>query len=423
MAEDAIEESDPEYVAREIVLTLARLAGRRMPMVLCFDQIEALETTPGDSSGFLAFGGAVSTLHDETTNLVLISCMQSSVEPMFRGADRDRIAEHESHLPLLGKRDAIRMINARLAAAGPGIAWAPPPEFDTVFNAGGLASARAVLAKAAELFDRDHRAETRPPVPLASLLEQEWENRMNAAAESVSRGDIDEVLDQGIRSLVGATGRGKWTVSSGRGDIDFRLESPTEQIAVSLCNHRNMNSLGSRLRRLDAANRSGRPMRLVLLRDPRLPVSKNARVTRRYLDDLAQAGARMIHPSIEALEALEALRTLLADARSGDLTNDGAPINPETVQAWIARNLPSCLADLVDNITAHQPASPGNAQLREDLLALLEERCLIPLDEAAREISQEPALLHQVVLASPDLAGLLEGPPALLYRLVAAARV
>ncbi len=78
IAEDATQESEPEYAAREMVLMLARLAGARMPMVLCFDQIEALETTPGERSGFLAFGGAVSTLHDETTNLVLISCMQSS---------------------------------------------------------------------------------------------------------------------------------------------------------------------------------------------------------------------------------------------------------------------------------------------------------------------------------------------------------
>jgi hypothetical protein len=179
-----------------------------------------------------------------------------------------------------------------------------------------------------------------------------------------------------------------------------------------------MSSLAARLRRLGGSARNGRTTRLVLLRDPRLAIGKSAHATRRYLDDLTQAGARVVRPSIEALEALEALRTLLADARSGDLTRGGEPIGPETVQDWIARNMPSCLADLVENITGREPESPLNARLREDLLSLLEERCLIGLEEAAREIGQEASSVRQLVLTSPGLAGLLEGPPALLYRLV-----
>jgi len=420
IAEDSTEEEDPEYAAREMVLTLARLAGARMPMVLCFDQVEALETNPGELSGFLAFGAAVSTLHAETTNLVLISCMQSSMEPMFRKADYDRIAEQKAHLPLLGRQDALRLVNARLEAAGPGVVWAPPTEFDSVFDALGLASARKVLAKAAELFDGGRPPG--PPASIAAFLQQEWDSRVEGAVEAISQGDIDEVLDQGVQALIAAVARGKWKAKSSAGDIDFRLESPTAQIDVSLCNQRNMNSLAARLRRLGGPARNGRTARLVLLRDPRLAIGKHARATRRYLDDLSQAGARVVHPSIEALQALEALRTLLADARSGDLTRDGSPIGPETVQDWIAQNLPSCLADLMENITGSETPSPVNAQLREDLLALLEGRCLMTLEEAASEMRQEASVVRQLVLASPDLAGLMEGPPALLYRLVPTAR-
>jgi len=422
IAEDTTQEEDPEYAAREMVLTLARLAGARMPMVLCFDQVEALETNPGELSGFLAFGAAASTLHDETTNLVLISCMQTALEPMFRRADYDRIAEQKALLPLLARRDALRLVNARLEAAGPGVVWAPPAEFESVFDAQGLASARKVLAKAAELFDRARSPVAEPPVPLAAFLQQEWDSRVEGAVEAISQGDIDEMLDQGVQALIAAAGRGKWKAKSSAGDIDLRLESATAQIDVSLCNQRNMNSLAARLRRLGGPARNGRTARLVLLRDPRLPISKTARATRRYLDNLSQAGARVVHPSIEALQALEALRTLLADARSGDLTRDGSPIGPETVQDWIAQNLPSCLADLMENITGRETASPANAQLREDLLALMEGRCLMTLEEAASEMRQEASLVRQLVLASPDLAGLLEGPPALLYRLVPTAR-
>ena len=87
-----------------------------MAMLFCFDQVEALETIPSDLSGFVAFGGVVSTLHDEAKNLVLVSCMQSAVLGKFRRADYARLAEHIVQLPSLGRQDALRLIQARLAA-------------------------------------------------------------------------------------------------------------------------------------------------------------------------------------------------------------------------------------------------------------------------------------------------------------------
>jgi len=414
IAEDADQDSDPEDAAREIVLTLARLAGARMPMVLCFDQVEALETAPGDQSGFLAFGAVVSALHAETKNLALITCMQSSLEPMFRRADWDRIGEHQAHLPLLKRHDALRLLEARLDAQSQ--AWEPPAEFDTVFHPGGVASARAVLARAAELFDRGGRAEARAPLPVDRFLEQEWERRVAAAADAISEGDIDEVLDQGIQSLLATAARGKGRLGRGGRDVDFRFESAAGPIDVSLCNQRNMNSLAARLRRLGGGHRNG-GARLVLVRDPRLPVSRTARATRGYLEELAANGARVVRPSIEALQALEALRSLLADARSGDLTRDGAPIAADTVQDWIVRNMPSSLAGLAEEVAGHA-AAPPDPRLREDLLALVEERCVVDLEEAARETRHPAADLRLLVLASPGLAGFLEGPPPVLYRLV-----
>ena len=116
----------------------------------------------------------------------------------------------------------------------------------------GLASARRILAKAAELFDRSGGT-ARPTSTLAAFLQQEWDSRMDSAAEAISQGDIDEVLDQGVQALIAAVARGKWKARSSAGDIDFRLESPTGQIDVSLCNQRNMNSLAARLRRLGRA--------------------------------------------------------------------------------------------------------------------------------------------------------------------------
>ena len=419
IAEDPLLDEDPEYAAREIIMALVRLAGEKMAMLFCFDQVEALETIPGDLSGFVAFGGVASTLHDEAKNLVLVSCMQSAVLGKFRRADYARLAEHPVHLPSLARQDALRLIQARLAAP-PGFAWIPrDAELDPVFNEQGKASARSILNRAAELFDRTVGHDSRPVPAPESFLQQEWDNRVEHSAETIGEGNVDDVFGQGIPALVTAA-RGNWRAKNGSGDIDIRLESQAGQIGVSLCNQKNMRSLAARLRRLAAFAAGGGGARLVLLRDPGLPIAKTARATRRYLDDLTRAGARLVRPSLEALQALEALRTLLADARTGDLNQNGSQVSAQTVQDWVAQHMPPCLNRLMDEITGSEAEPDAHAQLREDLLELLEARCLLPLEEAARELEQQPAIVRKFVEASPDLAGILEGPPPVLYRLVPA---
>lgn len=418
VAEESEDEADAEDAAREMVLMLARLAGFHMPMALCFDQVEALETAPGDASGFLAFGGAVSTLHDETRNLTLISCMQSSTEQLFRRADYDRMAEFQARLPLLARRDAYRLVQARLDAWAPGAEWRVPAEFDAVFDAAGQASARSILAKAAELFERGQRPAGAPARTAGDFLRDEWDRRVDAAAAAIDSGDIDEVLDQGLQALLGAAG--SWKTERGGRDVDFAMSSGGRRIDVSLCNQRNMNGLAARLRRLNRGRSSGAGGGLVMVRDPRLAISRTARRTREYLEELDRAGARLVHPSLEAMQALEALRGLLADARSGDLTRDGEPISPSTVQDWIASNLPSSLEQLLDEMAAPAGAADVSPQLKEDFLALLEDRCLVTVEEAAKQLGQDAATVRRVVAAHRELAGVLEGPPALLYRLAPA---
>ena len=416
VADDAFAEEDPEYSAREMVLALARLAGARMPIVLCFDQVEALEIIAGDLSGFRAFGAAASLLHAETSNLVLISCAQSSLENMFRSADYDRIAERQATLQLLGQQDGMRLIQARLAAAG--VEWNPPAEFQSVFKWEGRASARAILAKAAELFDGKFEPSA-ANVPIDEFLQQEWDRRVSRAAEWLTEGDADEVLDQGIPVLLAIT-HPEWKPARGSRDVDVNLESQTGALGVSLCNHRNMNSLAARFRRLGASASGAANARLVVVRDPRLPIGKSARVTRGRLDQLMRSGARLVHPSIEALQALEALRTLLADARAGDLTHNGETVPVRTLEQWMARHLPRSLGTLAEEITGKVKEPAGYARIREDLLAMLEQRCVVTLEEAARETRHEAEAMRRVAHSSPDLAGLLEGPPAVLYRIVPA---
>ena len=44
-------------------------------------------------------------------------------------------------------------------------------------------------------------------------------------------------------------------------------------------------------------------------------------------------------PPVDALAALDAVRELLSDAKSGDLAYQGDTISPQTVEEWLAAHL------------------------------------------------------------------------------------
>jgi len=54
-------------------------------------------------------------------------------------------------------------------------------------------------------------------------------------------------------------------------------------------------------------------------------------------------GVSLCRPDAETLAALQALRSLISDARSGDLHDSGEPIGPKDGREWLFQNLDSRL--------------------------------------------------------------------------------
>ena len=110
------EDEDPEEQALDLVCAFSRLADSSVPLVLCFDQLEALQTSPDDREGLYAFGKMASALRDKTRNTLIISCVQTAfldeLDHIIRGADMDRLAEKEGLLKPLSR--------PRGGTAGPG---------------------------------------------------------------------------------------------------------------------------------------------------------------------------------------------------------------------------------------------------------------------------------------------------------------
>ncbi len=372
------EEDNEEHLARETILELCRLAGSRSTIVLCFDQIEALQTHPQDEAGVFAFGQMVSALHAETTNVLLVCCVQSTFIPqlthMVREADLHRIREGGpiALQPLLWG-DSRRLIEARLQGHLE-LARVRPPEAAPLWplNESQLRSAmgptgwtaRKLLSVCAEQYETARTGMVPRPEPVPDFLERIWRERFEQSVAqslaSASAEQTDAIVRHGLPLLLNLIeDPPAQTRDLALRDVDFVLQTDSGRVGVSLCNHLNMTSLAGRLRRLLEQLDRRKLVKLVLLRDSRLTISAGARKAREYLDDLTGREARLLQPTPEALAALDALRSLLSEARSGDLAHGSETVAPATLEDWLARHLPPSLQELIDDILSYEPLGAG----------------------------------------------------------------
>lgn len=467
---------DPEEAegrARDTVFALCRMAGP-VPFVFCFDQIEALVDGASGRAALKVFGRVAAELHDGVPNVVLVSCIQTgelqSLHDQLRIADRDRILKREVPLEPLTSGQGEELVRRRLESvaelqalrAGRTDLW--PLDRDTVLPLvhASRGNPRKLLAHCRDLYDRARglafvppvapappsppapapgaaaeqppaaspaappQASPAPPAPVAAplpeFLAQEYRTRLEAALARDTSDEADAILQSALpEALRIAHPEVQPLAADDAPDLDFIVAGPSERIGISLCNQRNMTSLAGKLRRLRKGGKEKKlpADRLVLLRHPRLPVSKTARQAQSYLKDLEAMGARLQQPSPEAFAALAVLRDLLADARSGDLDHDGDTVAPASVAAWLAANLPAPLTDLTEDLLAAPP--PGDdpyADLRLLLADWLAQHPVGLLREAAAHLGRTPEDVETCARASPGHCGLLAGPPAVLYRYV-----
>jgi hypothetical protein len=428
------EEEDPEDKSRRVVLGLCNFFGSDICLVFCFDQVEALQNRPEEKIGLFAFGKMIRALHDGTENALLISNMQSSfIDALVHSvdkADKDRLNSYARRsLQPLTYHQALALIAARLETSadvvrlrqGRSGIW-PLDEGDIkkIFEDRPVptVSAREIIGRCAQLFEA---ATGKPPKTFdrpADFLETEWQRRLERRATAGHPMDSDQILQHGLSGL---TSLGHdWKLEDqdrSQSDIDLIMVSKAgRRIEISLCNQQNMTSLAFQLKRLAEGLKKGWYQNLVLIRDPRLPIRITAKKTNEYLAELKKQGARMLHPPVEVLAALDALRSLLAEAKAGDLASQGQTIGPDSLQKWLEENMPSALRDFMEDLSARTPDEDDFPL--EALLALLEEQPLILLTAAAKQIEHPPLFLEAWVRRNPGLVGLLTGPPAILFGIV-----
>ena len=426
------DDDDQEDEARRVVLALCRLAGPKVAVVLCFDQIEALQMDRKDRSGLFAFGQLVMTLYQQANNVFLISCVQSTFVDQLRdsayGAAWAHMAIHQAALNPLMWDDAIRLVQARMSVqpklahlreAHPDRLW-PLNESRLKQEIGNLGCTAEDPFRFAEIYDAASRGLTTPGLSSDEFVSQTWEVLLERSIADTST-PPDDILAHGLPLLVHTAGQ-PWSVRSDHHlrDIEVMLEGPDARLAISLCNHRDLRGLWPRLRRLPNLIKSREIEKLILLRDIRLPIGDGAAKVKEYLKDLTDLGAHFIRPSPEALAALDALRRLLSDASAGDLSNRGETVEPQTVQRWLAANMPKVLEDFLEEVVSYTGITVSDET--NDLFDRLEELLgvwpVVEADKVASRLQVPIEELAETLRSNPRCLGILDGPPVVIFRLV-----
>ncbi len=450
LSQDEGTDEDREHDARRVVVMLCRLAGNGLPILLSLDQVEALQASPGDRDGLFAFGQLASTLHDDTSNVLIVSCVQSSfateLKDKSRTADYDRMTSLGARsLATLTRPQAGKLIAARLDQAGPGVArpasadplWPlEPADFQRLAAVDEL-TPRRLLATCADRFEtwfRNQETGVRRHDEVAQagqvdlpvfervedFLDGEWKTRVEQSLAANRSERTEEIVRHGLPQLVRLLApQWKSVRDEQLPDVPLVFEGPSGRTGVSICTQANMTSVAAQLKRLKTQFTPDRLKRLIILRDGRVPLSKGAKVASQSLGHLVDQGAIIAERSSEVFAALDALRALLSESKSGDLARDGQAVSPQTVEEWLTRHLPDSLREFVECVIgapSSATAEPADSLQFEVLATLLAERPVVSLDEAAIALKCPAETAAVIIERYPDRARLLIGPPAVVFR-------
>lgn len=424
-------EEDLEEAARQILINLMRLAGSEIPLVLCFDQVEALQVLPTDTQPFFTYAKLVADLYDADSNLVLISCMQTAIAeqilPAIPQYAKPRLQGFATcHLKPLDEQQAVELLAARLQrpTASNGITirdLSPLTQADLKAFLGDLKQIypRELLDKAAKRFDQLNGREVRTEL-FPDWMNQEWDRRFEESIQVGAPSRSEQILGHGIPLLVNLVGS-DWTIAQGKQGIalDHILTAPDKEARVGIkildCGTaRNVWEPLKRLNNLYPDKIIPRLQKLVILRDERTPVSKTATKTREFLDSLEKNDAQFLQVHPEALAALDALRELLGDSQSGDLDFEGKAIAPATVRQWLRANLPGSLKELADVLLT--PADvDGDSSIVGRLQERLLDRFVISAEDAAKDLDVNPMEIVEVARGRADLFGVIDGERTAIF--------
>lgn len=475
-----------EEEARHAIISLAHLLAEWGPVVLAFDQVESLAGAAAEP-GFVILGRSLAQLHDEAPNLLLvISCLESVY---FQHASQwpqstiDRLARHRIPLKPLSPAEMqqlchVRMLSLYQGERPPWPGYPFTPEFfESVAGLSKQAGPRLVLQHCRQALQEMRRAGRAELIKAAHPLEQKGVDRTQLARADVRRALQSRVsrylasppatppdgaeLARTLRLLLETYQRagrvlGGFTVhgvTSEPGPVQGRpalftaeleRDGRPARVGVAVVDTENGRSFAAQMEALLRRVREGRWHRAIVLRDHRLEVPPTWKRGLDHLRDLTSGLGAFVACDTESLAYFEAIRSLLADASSGDVVSLGTALAPDEVLAHLVnedgpgritavdqmlealRRLMESAAGATVAAVPGDPASPVTRMLRE----VLKERRVMAAAQAAevlrtRGFSVDAAGVESAARSDPDRIRVyptLDGGRVLVWRVRPAAR-
>lgn len=430
-SEKESEDRSRESEAKQVVEALLRVLSP-LPIVLCFDQVEALETYPGDPAGYHAFGQMVSVLVDgEHRKLLLISCIVSDYEVQLESlpnkSDQDRLLQEKISLKPIEWEAAAELIRARLdqspaleeqRAKRPRQPLWPleePPLRELFAKTGRCLPRKLIQACKAQFALRQAGSIIEPPLSREEFLQQEFQRlRQSARLEWRKRGG-EAVLEDCLPWLLESYGKSVIPKSSTAPFVHLAFRGSAGESALLFCFTQG-NPFTARLRKAELSWK-GKPD-LAILSDPAIQPKPDSRGAA-HLEALKARGAKQIHPTEEALALLQAIRHLTTAARAGELNLDGETISEKEATLWALANLPAQVEALADELTLSTSGPrPPEDPIKSPLLQLLTRRKIMQGSAAAQELSLSIEEVSACARRHPLHFGILEGPPLVLFQVL-----
>lgn len=365
-------ERELDRLSKAVVHSLLRLAGDASTMIICFDEVEAIQAGPTDTGVLKQFGAlAVSLLAEDGPRVVLTSVRPRLFAAMVDAevSQQDKIAQVRMALPMLNWEQTVRLARARLDAeptCQPGRQSAlanPDWPFDRNFLQGiyegnrRSLTPRHLIRACRDRFEqlRDGPGPITPP-DLSAQLTEEWERlhaRFSKLPESIK---FDTVLTKTLLWLVGMVETPFRVPDETVIELDYvnlvfpeRAKGP-KPLGVSFCNH-DPAPLWRRLDKLLSTwetNRFRTLKSLAVLRDR--GKQTNPASTKR-LEALEQAGAHVLRLERDQLAHLAAAEALLTKVQDGKLERFGGMIvDVESFNIWMKNNLPGAIKEFLRDL-------------------------------------------------------------------------
>jgi len=346
--------------------TLAAVASLGAPIVLVFDQLENLIDGDESKSRLLAYANLAAELVDSARGVVLVHMAidtewSRALEPALGGSHRSRIAMRTKSLSLptrAEREELLRLWAARLpnpAAPFPWpfgerrvLRWCTAPgitprmllvECRTALEAGGTDESTEEAAPG-EVRDGDG---SKARDGAHDALAAEWERQLEEARRA-----LDEVNQEGQCADPARLADG-FAVASAFAPpltVKVKLREPAQltwgtaagTVRMALLHQNQPRSLGASLAKLTGLAEKG-PVLALRERTRDLPPTWKDTLAKRAAF-VAKSHARWVSFEREDAARLLALASLLAAARSGDVTDlIGRKIALEAVRKWVAEAL------------------------------------------------------------------------------------